>query len=81
MKCLAPYTVPLDPNKSVYMVYASKKYREKVEEQVKENPLSLGNIILRQKTQQKYLGDQGTISQCGSHCEGREAKTKAEMSS
>ena len=54
-------------DKSVYLVSGSKKYRQKVDKQVEENPLTLGDILLKNKKQQKYLGDildeQG-ISQC-----------------
>ena len=43
--------------KSVYMVYGSSKYKKEVDEQLKEDPLMLGDIVLKNVKSQKYLGD------------------------
>ena len=67
-------------DKSVYMVYGSKKYRQNVEEEVEDNPLTLGDIQLRKKNQQKYLGDildeRGLSASVEATVKDREAKTK-----
>ena len=68
-------------DKSIYMVYGNKKYKDKVDQEMKENPLTLGDIIMKRKRQQKYLGDildeGGLAASVEATVKNREAKTKA----
>ena len=67
-------------SKSVYMVYGSNKYKMEVEQQIQECPLTLGDITLKQKSQQKYLGDilddRGLAASAEATVKAREGKTK-----
>ena len=67
-------------SKSIYLVYGSKKYHKEVEEQVNETPMTLGDIHLKKKEQQKYLGDildeRGLEASVMATVKAREGKTK-----
>ena len=67
-------------SKSIYLVYGSKKYHKEVEEQVNETPMTPGNIHLKKKEQQKYLGDildeRGLEASVMAAVKAREGKTK-----
>ena len=67
--------------KSIYMVYGNQNYKKQVEEEVEESPLSLGDIALKKKSQQKYLGDmldeRGLAASVAATVKDREGKTKA----
>ena len=45
------------PLKSVYMVYGSLKYKQEVKQELEENSLMLGDIILKKAKSHKYLRD------------------------
>ena len=66
--------------KSIYMVCGNKNYKNKVEPQVEDCPLTFGDIILQKKSQQKYLGDmldeQGLAASVETTVKSSEWKTK-----
>ena len=45
------------PDKTGFMVVAGKENRNKIEEDLKKNPLKYKNQILKQKSHEKWLGD------------------------
>ena len=45
------------PSKTCYLVYGSKKYKRKVEEELEASPLMLGEIEMKEKEWDVYLGD------------------------
>ena len=50
----------LDPNldKSVFVIIGPKSCTKKIREDIKKNPLTLNGTIMKEKTSDKYLGDQ-----------------------
>ena len=61
-------------------MYGNKNFKKKVEQEVEDCPLTLGDIILQKKSQQKYLGDmldeRGLAASVETTVKSREGKTK-----
>ena len=45
------------PKKTVYQIYGSDKFKNEVEQELEDNPLMLGDIIMTRVKSHKYLGD------------------------
>ena len=61
-------------------MYGNKNFKKKMEQEVEDCPLTLGDIILQKKSQQKYLGDmldeRGLAASVETTVKSREGKTK-----
>lgn len=44
-------------DKSCYIIIGTKSYKEQVKKEIKEEPIVLGNFVVKEKTEESYLGD------------------------
>ena len=58
------------PDKTCFIVYGSKRFRDKTEKDLKANPLMFSSFPVKQKVSDKYLGQV-------LHCDGVEASATA----
>ena len=54
---MAESQLTVHPDKSGYIMYGKKKYREQVSKETEEDPVKFGDIPMKKMEQMKYLGD------------------------
>ena len=68
------------PDKTCFVVFGSPEYKDKITEQLKENPLSLGDFPVKRREQDRYLGQilhtNGVQASCAATIEDRAGKIK-----
>ena len=68
------------PDKTCYVVFGSKSYKDKVNAQLKTNPLYLGDFQVKRKESDRYLGQilhtSGVSTSCEATITDREGKIK-----
>ena len=68
------------PDKTCYVVFGSKSYKDKVNEQLETNPLYLGDFQVKRKESDRYLGQilhtNGVRASCEATITDREGKIK-----
>ena len=48
--------VEADPDKTCYIVFGAKEYRAKIDWELKDNPLCLGDFPVQRRESDRYLG-------------------------
>ena len=71
------------PTKSGYLVFGNEKFKARVESDVKEAPVMLGKVVLKEKESEAYLGDilssQGLRASTEASIKDRGAKVKGSI--
>ena len=66
----------IHPSKSGFLVFGSETFKSATRLEVREGPIMLGKIVMKEKLQEKYLVSYGLSQSVEATIKGREAKIK-----
>ena len=71
-------SLEIHPSKSCYLIYGSSKFKQQMEQKMRDDPIMFGDIQLQRKTVVTYLGDElsegGLAASVEATIKAREAK-------